>query len=157
MSRHRRQIRLLAILARVGWQRDPDLWTILCLDGHGRRAHLSVRVGLGWVRLDCPAPGPLYLNPFHALRLRVAVGEAVGDLDLVGRAESPERPARPEPTPNDPGGPSRRQLVVFHRPPRRPTVADIAARLADPAAPAAQEADCDDHAARQPHPASLAA
>jgi len=69
MSRHRREVRLLAILARLGWQRDPDLWTIPCLDGHGRRAHLSVRVGLGWVRLDCPASGLLYLNPFHALRL----------------------------------------------------------------------------------------
>jgi hypothetical protein len=135
MSRHRREVRLLVILARLGWQRDPDLWTIPCLDGHGRRAHLSVRVGLGWVRLDCPAPGLLYLNPFHALRLRVAVRAVVDDLDLFGGAEPPERPTRPEPTPDDPEVPPRRQLVVFHRPPPRPTVADIAARLADPAAP----------------------
>ena len=49
MSRHRRPVRLLAILARLGWQRDPDLWTIPCLDGHGRRAHLAVRVGLAWI------------------------------------------------------------------------------------------------------------
>ena len=46
-----RQARLLALLARLGWQREPDLWTISCRDGHGRRSHLSVRVGLGWVRL----------------------------------------------------------------------------------------------------------
>lgn len=151
MSGHRRQVRLLAILARLGWQRDPDLWTIPCLDGHGRRAHLPVRVGLGWVRLDCPAPGPLYLNPFHALRLRVVVREVADNLALLGGAESPERP---EPTPHDPGVPPRRELVVFRRPPRRPTVADIAARLADPAD---QEAECDDHYARQPHPIGLAA
>ena len=157
MSRHRRQVRFLAILARLGWQRDPDLWTIPCLDGHGRRSHLSVRVGLGWVRLDCPAPGPLYLNPFHALRLRFAVREVVGDLALFGDAGPPERPAPPEPTPNDPGvPPQRRQLVVFRRPPPRPTVADIAARLAGPATPTDQEAECDDHCARQ-HLAGLAA
>ena len=157
MSRHRRQVRFLAILARLGWQRDPDLWTIPCLDGHGRRAHLAVRVGLGWVRLDCPAPGPLYLNPFHALRLRFAVREVVGDRALFGDAGPPERPAPPEPTPNDPGvPPPRRQLVVFRRPPPRPTVADIAARLAGPATPTDQEAECDDHCARQ-HPAGLAA
>jgi len=157
MSRHRRQVRFLAILARLGWQRDPDLWTIPCLDGHGRRAQLSVRVGLGWVRLDCPAPGPLYLNPFHALRLRFAVREVVGDLALFGDAGPPERPAPPEPTPNDPGvPPPRRQLVVFRRPPPRPTVADIAARLAGPATPTDQEAECNDHCARQ-HLTGLAA
>jgi len=157
MSRHRRQVRFLAILARLGWQRDPDLWTIPCLDGHGRRAQLSVRVGLGWVRLDCPAPGPLYLNPFHALRLRFAVREVVGDRALFGDAGPPERPAPPEPTPNDPGvPPPRRQLVVFRRPPPRPTVADIAARLAGPATPTDQEAECNDHCARQ-HLAGLAA
>ena len=157
MSRHRRQVRFLAILARLGWQRDPDLWTIPCLDGHGRRAQLSVRVGLGWVRLDCPAPGPLYLNPFHALRLRFAVREVVGDRALFGDAGPPERPAPPEPTPNDPGvPPPRRQLVVFRRPPPRPTVADIAARLAGPATPTDQEAECNDHCARQ-HLTGLAA
>ena len=157
MSRHHRQVRFLAILARLGWQRDPDLWTIPCLDGHGRRAQLSVRVGLGWVRLDCPAPGPLYLNPFHALRLRFAVREVVGDRALFGDAGPPERPAPPEPTPNDPGvPPPRRQLVVFRRPPPRPTVADIAARLAGPATPTDQEAECNDHCARQ-HLAGLAA
>lgn len=157
MSRHRRRVRLLTILARLGWQRDPDLCTIPCLDGHGRRTHLSVRVGLGWVTLDCPAPGPLYLNPFHALRLRVAVREVVLDLDLFGGAESPERPVRPEPGPHDPGVPPRRHLVVFRRPPPRPTVAGIAARLAAPAAPADQEADRDDHSARAPHHTTLAA
>lgn len=153
MSRHRRQVRLVALLARLGWQRDPDLWTISCRDGHGRRSRLSVRVGLGWVRLDCPAPGPLYLKPFHALRLCVAMREVVGDLDLLGGAEPP---TRPEPTPDE-GAPPSRQLVEFHHPPPRPTVADIAARLADPATPADQEADCDDHSARQPHPTGLAA
>lgn len=154
MSRHRRQVRLLAILARLGWQRDPDLWTIPCLDGHGRRAHLSVRVGLGWVKLDCPAPGPLYLNAFHALRLRLAMREVVLDLELFSGAEPPVRPVRPRP---DPQVPARRQLVVFHRPPPRPTVADITARLAAPASSADQEAVGDDHSAREPHRSALAA
>lgn len=42
MSRHRRELGLLAILARLGWQRDPALWSIPCLNGHGRRARPSI-------------------------------------------------------------------------------------------------------------------
>lgn len=157
MRHHRRQVRLLAILARLGWQRNPELSTISCLDGHGQRAHLSVRMSLGWVRLDCPAAGPLYLDPCHALRLRVAVREVVGDLALFGGADGAEPPAQPAPTPNDPSVPPHRRLVVFRCPPPRPTVADIAARLADSPTPAEQEAERGDHIARQSQPASLAA
>lgn len=43
MSHHRRRVLLLTILARLGWQRYPDSWTIPCLDGHGRRAHVLVQ------------------------------------------------------------------------------------------------------------------
>lgn len=42
MIRHRPELGLLAILARLGRQRDPALWSIPCLDGHGRRARLSI-------------------------------------------------------------------------------------------------------------------
>lgn len=84
MSRHRRELGLLAILVRLGWQRDPTLWTIPCLDGHGRRARLSVRLGKGWVTLEGPATGLLYLRPLQAGRLWVALHQALDDLALLG-------------------------------------------------------------------------
>jgi len=91
MSRHRRRLGLPAILARLGWQRDPDLWGIPCQDGHGHRARLSVRLGMGWVTLDHPDCGLLYLRPLQVGKLRAALRDALLDLERLGGAEPPPR------------------------------------------------------------------
>ncbi|MGH3829347.1 MAG: hypothetical protein ACRDRS_02680 [Pseudonocardiaceae bacterium] len=44
MAAHQRTMPLLRLLARLGWQHDPDLRTVRCRDGHGRRARLRVHL-----------------------------------------------------------------------------------------------------------------
>lgn len=44
MAAHQRTMPLLRLLARSGWQHDPDLWTVRCWDGHGRRARMRVHL-----------------------------------------------------------------------------------------------------------------
>ncbi len=133
MSRHCWELGLLGILARLGWQRDPQLWDVQCLDGNGQRTRLSVRLGAGWVTLDHPDIGLLYLMPGAVGKLRGALREALLDLDLFGGADLPA-PRPPLELPPDVGAdPPRRYRVVVERRPR-PTVADIAARLAGSAA-----------------------
>ncbi|MGH3813388.1 MAG: hypothetical protein ACRDUV_13200 [Pseudonocardiaceae bacterium] len=148
MSRHQRQLGLLAIFARLGWQRDPALWSIPCRDGHGRPAELSVRLGAGWVTLDCPAPGPLYLRPRQAGQARAALREAVLDLELFGGADLSDRAAlsdgaaRPQPAPLAGAVVAVGQRSVLHwRPVTRPTVADVEARPAGATAGGAPEVD----------------
>ncbi len=96
MSRHRRQLGLLAILERLGWQRDPRLWNVPCLDGYGHGAQLSVRLGMGWVTLDHPDIGLLYLTPPHVGKLRGALRHALLDLELFGGADLPDPAPRSE-------------------------------------------------------------
>lgn len=139
MSRHRRSLGLLTILARLGWQRDPTLWNIPCLDGHGRRARLSVRLGRGWVTVDSPAQGPIYLRPLQVGRLRAALREVIIDLDLLGGAELSSRPPRSGPPAGMIAAP--RRTVLQWRPVARPTVADIQSRLAATTADTDPEVD----------------
>ncbi len=150
MSRHRRQLELLAILARLGWQRDPGLWNVPCQDGHGHRAQLSVRLGIGWVTLDHPDIGLLYLRPRQVGKLRGALRHALFDLELFGGAEPFLREPRFELPPPVGAVPPRRFRVVFKPPPPRPTVADIMARLAASAAAVEPEADHHEHLAAEP-------
>ncbi|MGQ0778271.1 MAG: hypothetical protein ACT4NY_28335 [Pseudonocardiales bacterium] len=139
MSRHRRSLGLLTILVRLGWQRDPTLWTVPCLDGHGRRARLSLRLGKGLVTVDSPAVGPFYLRPLQVGQLRAALREVIFDLGLLGGAELSGRPPRPEPAAGMVAAP--RRTVLHWRPVARPTVADIQARLADATADPDPEVD----------------
>ena len=106
MSRHRRQLGLLAILTQLGWQRDPQLWNVPCLDGHGHRAQLSVRF------------------------------ERAPDVEAA---------------------PPCRVRVVLEPPPPRPTVADIAARLAASAAAVVPGADHHEHLAAESRLSGVAA
>jgi len=152
MSRHRRQLGLLAILERLGWQRDPELWSVPCQDGHGHRTQLSVRLGTGWVTLDHPDCGLLYLRPQQVGKLRGALRHALLDLELFGGADLPAPTPRFERAPDVGTDPPSRVRVVFRRPPSRPTVADIAARLAASAPTADADADADHHE----HPAAEA-
>lgn len=73
-------IRLLA-----GWhrQRDPDLWTVPCRDGCGRRTRLHVHLTVDGVVLDASSPGPWVLTPLEAGRLRGAVRDALFTYDRL--------------------------------------------------------------------------
>ena len=145
MSRHRRQLGLLAILARLGWQRDPRLWSVPCQDGHGHRVRLSVRLGRGWVTLDHPDLGMLYLRPQQVGKLRAALRQALLDLELLGGVEPTAPTPRPKSAPSTGSVPARRLPVVLEPLTVRPTVADIAARLAASASAVDQEAHHHEH------------
>ncbi|MGH3797070.1 MAG: hypothetical protein ACRDSP_19530 [Pseudonocardiaceae bacterium] len=142
MSRHHRQRGLLVILARLGWQRDPSRWSVPCRDGHGCRAELSVRLGAGWVTLDCSAPGPLYLRPHQAGQARAALREAVLDLERLGSTELSDPAVARESAllAGGAGAVGQRAVVHWHQV-IRPTVPDIEARLMDATADAAPEVD----------------
>jgi len=157
MSRHRRQLGLLAILARLGWQRDPGLWNVPCQDGHGHRAQLSVRLGTGWVTLDHPDIGLLYLTPPQVGKLRGALRHALFDLELFGGADRPAPTPRFERAPDVEAVPPCRVRVVFEVPPPRPTVADIAARLAASVPAADPGADHHENLAAEPGVSGAAA
>jgi hypothetical protein len=68
---------LIRLLARLGWQRDPDRWTVPCQDVHGRQARLLIRVSPTGVTITPTAPGPLCLTALQVGRLRGAAREAV--------------------------------------------------------------------------------
>ncbi|HET9256437.1 MAG TPA: hypothetical protein VFO16_14730 [Pseudonocardiaceae bacterium] len=85
MARHHRTTPLLRMLARLGWQRDPDLWTVHCLDGRGRRARILVHLSAAGVCLTVPDDGPLRLTALRAGRLRAALRDAFLSTGLAGR------------------------------------------------------------------------
>lgn len=116
MSRHRRGVPLLSILARLGWRRDTSKSTARCLDERGRSTLLKVRLGPGYVALECPSTGPLYLSPLQVGRLRAALRDVVLDLDQLGGdhlLDKPGLPAIPEPRPA-PSAPRPRQVIAVH-------------------------------------------
>jgi len=131
-ARHQRRTPLLQLLIRLGWQRDPALWTVRCRDRYGRRAQLQVHLTEIGVGITSSSPEPLELTPTEAGRLRVALRDGTlscGELAGPDGFRDPARPARRTPPPQRPA--STRELVRIHRPPR-PTVAEITARLAQP-------------------------
>ena len=118
--------------------------------GHGCRAELSVRLGVGWVTLDCPAPGPLYLRPRQAGQARAALREAVLDLELLDGVE-PAGSAMPPAGGEVTGG--RREVLPWHQP-ARPTVAEIEARLVIATAAPPPETDHPDAVSQLPSAAA---
>jgi len=131
MAAHQRMMPLLCLLVRLGWQRDPDLWTVRCRDGHGRRARLRVRLTATGVSIEAPSPGPAQLDPWQAGQLRVALRDA--DLcfgELAGPQPHRTGFSCPDPARLPPGSPPVRQRVQLLPSPARPTVAQIAHRLA---------------------------
>lgn len=76
MAKRHRTTPLLRLLGRLGWQRDPDLWTVHCRDGHGRRARILVHLSVAGVCLTVPDHGPLQLSVLQAGRLRAALRDA---------------------------------------------------------------------------------
>ncbi|MGH3851196.1 MAG: hypothetical protein ACRDRT_16150, partial [Pseudonocardiaceae bacterium] len=115
----------------------PDLWTVRCRDGHGRRARMRVHLSPTGVSLAVPAPGPVQLTMWQAGQLRAALRDAILRFaELAGPDVVRASFARPEPAPPPPGSPPPRrrrvQILPSLPPPIRPTVAQIAQRLAAP-------------------------
>jgi hypothetical protein len=115
MGKHQRATSLIRLLARLGWQRDPDLWTVRCRDGRGRRARLLVHLTTDGVSLIPSSPGPWTLTPLEAGRLRGAVRDALLTFDRLAGTEHGDAPpgARsPQPAwPPPADAPSVRQRV----------------------------------------------
>ena len=140
-ARHQRTTPLLRLLARLGWQRDPDLWTVRCSDQYGRRAQVQVHLTATGIRIVPSLPDPLDLTPGEAGWLRAALRDGLLSL---GQLAGPNGPRSSTHVPRDtppPAPPNPRQRIQLHRP-RRPAVADIAARLAQFDTP---DPEADDH------------
>ncbi len=68
---------MIQLLARLGWQRDSDSWTVPCQDVDGHRAQLLIRLSPTGVTITPTAPGPLRLTALQVGRLRGAAREAI--------------------------------------------------------------------------------
>ncbi|HEY6422353.1 MAG TPA: hypothetical protein VIY28_03720 [Pseudonocardiaceae bacterium] len=85
MAKRHRTTPLLHLLSRLGWQRDPDLWTVHCRDGHGHRARILVHLSAAGVCLTVPDHSPLQLSALQAGQLRAGLRDALLSLErLVG-------------------------------------------------------------------------
>jgi hypothetical protein len=62
---------VLALLARLGWQRNES-WNVPCRDAQGRRSSVRIAVAIEGVRVDS-----LTLTPLQVGRLRGALADAV--------------------------------------------------------------------------------
>ncbi len=129
MAKHHRTTPLLRLLGRLGWQRDPNLWTVHCRDGHGRRARILVHLSAAGICLTVPSPGPLQLGALQAGQLRAALRDAflsverlAGSGGLPALAES--RRTKPA-TPPLVGPPRSRERIPIQRIPARPSVAEL--------------------------------
>jgi hypothetical protein len=130
-SRHRRSTPLIRLLVRLGWQRDPELWTVPCRDLDGREAQLLIRLSPSGITITTTAAGPLHLTTLQVGQLRVAAYDAIqtcGLLTTSGQAESPPGGGRAA-VPSAPLArtPTRREVVPYERP-TRPTVPELCAR-----------------------------
>jgi hypothetical protein len=133
MTTHQRTTPLIRLLSRLGWQRDPDLWTIPCRDEGGRRAAVLIRLTGSGVSITTPTSGPLRMTPMQIGRLRAALRDAALSFDRLSGtghrspATSSSRPdAAVPPSVTSPTAPRRIRARIA----ARPSVGEIAARLA---------------------------
>lgn len=134
VARHQRSTPLIRLLIRLGWQRDPELWTVRCRDQHSQRARVFVSLSAAGVALASTSPGPLELTPLEVGQLRGALRDALLTLDrLAGeervgvRTPTPRRAQPPRAVPSS----RPRQQVRLDRL-TRPSVAEIISRLTTP-------------------------
>ncbi len=99
MAQRHRTTPLLRLLGWLGWQRDPDLWTVHCRDGHGRRARILVHLSAAGVYLTVPDHGPLQLSALQAGQLRAALRDAFLSFERLAGLHGlqPTKPADPRP------------------------------------------------------------
>lgn len=127
-GQHQRRTPLIRLLARLGWQRDPELWTVPCRDPHGRRARLLIRLWPSGITLTATAQGPLHLTAQETGRLWGATRDAIDTCGLLTGTDPAELPPPDAATPvplDQPPAP--REVVRIERP-SRPTVAELRAR-----------------------------
>lgn len=114
MGDGQRRTPVIGLLARLGWQRDTDQWTVQCRDGRGERAFLDVHLADTGITVAATSPGPWVLSPLEAGRLRGAVRDALLSFDsLAGGARSAEQatPRASQPSPPRPAARVERQRV----------------------------------------------
>jgi hypothetical protein len=132
MTKHHRRTPLVCLLARLGWQRDPDLWTVRCRDEYGRRTCVLVQLTTAGVSITTPTDEALQLTPLQIGRLRAALRDAALSFDRLSGTEHPSTPA-----PSSRAQTTRSSLTtrpttrrrILARMATRPSVAEIAARL----------------------------
>ncbi|MGH3836468.1 MAG: hypothetical protein ACRDSF_12330 [Pseudonocardiaceae bacterium] len=131
MANHHRTTPLLRLLGRLGWQRDPHLWTVHCRDGHGCRARILVHLSAAGVCLTVPDHGPLQLSVLQAGQLRAALRYAFLSLERLagpdGLSAMIESQRTTSATPPPVRSPSSRERVPV-RIPARPSVAELRLR-----------------------------
>jgi hypothetical protein len=139
---HRRSTPLIRLLARLGWQRDPDGWSVPCRDVDGRRARLLIGLSPAGVTITPTAPGPLRLTALQVGRLRQAARDAIqtgGLLTDPDYAEAKQRSWRAAaPTAPPDGLLVQREVIHFTSPATRPTVwelRDTCQRWSEPTCP----------------------
>jgi hypothetical protein len=71
----------VALLARLTWQRDPEVWTVHCRDGRGRWTTLRIGPTTTGIAITGTGSGPWQLTPLESGRLRSAVRDALLTLD----------------------------------------------------------------------------
>ena len=126
-GQHRRRLPLIKLLAKLGWQRDPDLWTVPCRDRSGRRARLLIRLTPSGITLNPTALGPLHLTALEVGRLCTAARDAIRTCDLLADPDHTESPPPLDPPP------AQRETVYVERV-ERPAVWDLQARYHTPSA-----------------------
>lgn len=87
MRQHNPALPVLALLRRLGWQRDPDSWTVRCREDGSRRAVLRVGVSQAGVTIAGRASGTWDLDPLEAGRLRAALRDALLTYDRIAAGE----------------------------------------------------------------------
>lgn len=132
MTSHHRRTPLVWLLARLRWQRDPDLWTVRCRDEHGRRTCVLVHLTAVGVSITTPSAGALQLTLLQLGRLRAALRDAAMSFDRLsgtGHSSTLAASSRAQTTRSSPTTPPIPPRRVHARMAPRPSVADIAARL----------------------------
>lgn len=86
-TRRRRSTPLVQLVARLGWQRDPELWTVRCRDEQGRRASLRIGLTRTGITILPTTAGLWQLTPLESGRLRGAVRDALLTLDQLAGSD----------------------------------------------------------------------
>lgn len=92
-SRQRRH-GVLALLARLRWQPNPQAWTVPCRDEDGRRGHVRVSVGERGPQLTFNGAGKAVFDPLATGRLRGALREAIEIHARLANSDAQPEPRR---------------------------------------------------------------
>lgn len=140
---------LLRLLIRLGWQRDPDLWTVRCRDQHGRRTRLIIALSTAGVTLTSTSSQSLELTVLEVGQLRAALRDALLTLDGLACREGIGigTPAAGRERPTPAASPPRPRRRVRLGPPPRSSVAEVIPRLVPSPTPDQEATDerPDDH------------